>query len=39
MKKGSLATIDLGTKLSDGDGELRWLVPPELLAGDSKPVR
>jgi phosphohistidine phosphatase len=32
MKKGALATIDLGTRLSDGDGDLRWLVPPELLA-------
>lgn len=31
MKKGALATIDLGTQLSDGDGELRWLLPPELL--------
>lgn len=31
MKKGALATIDLNTKLSDGDGELRWLVPPQLL--------
>lgn len=34
MKKGALATVDLGTKLSDGDGELRWLLPPELLAED-----
>ncbi len=33
MKKGSLATIDLNTQLSDGDGDLRWLVPPDLLAG------
>jgi len=33
MRKGALATIDLGTQLSDGDGVLRWLVPPELLAG------
>ncbi len=31
MKKGSLATIDLHTKLGDGEGELRWLVPPDLL--------
>ena len=33
MKKGALATIDLHTKLGDGEGELRWLVPPDLLAG------
>ena len=34
MKKATLATVDLGTKLSDGDGDLRWLVPAELLAVD-----
>lgn len=33
LKKGALATIDLSTKLGDGEGQLRWLVPPELLAG------
>jgi phosphohistidine phosphatase len=33
MRKASLATIDMQTKLSDGDGDLRWLVPAELLAG------
>ncbi len=31
LKKGTLATIDLHTKLGDGEGELCWLVPPELL--------
>lgn len=31
MKKGALATIDLNSSLSDGDGELRWLLPPEIL--------
>ncbi len=31
MKKGTLATVDLHTKLGDGEGELRWLVPPDLL--------
>ena len=34
MKKGALATIDLRSKVSDGDGDLRWLLPPDLLAGD-----
>jgi phosphohistidine phosphatase len=33
LKKGTLATIDLHTKLGDGEGELRWLLPPDLLAG------
>lgn len=32
MKKGALATVDLETRLGDGEGILRWLVPPELLA-------
>ena len=32
MKKGALATVDLHTKLGDGEGVLRWLVPPDLLA-------
>ncbi len=32
MKKGALASIDLHTKLGDGEGDLRWLIPPELLA-------
>jgi len=34
MKKAALATVDLHTKLGDGEGDLRWLVPPDLLAGD-----
>lgn len=34
MRKGALATVDLETKLSDGDAVLRWLVPPDLLASD-----
>lgn len=34
MRKASLATVDLDTKLGDGDGVLRWLVPPDLLSGD-----
>ena len=33
MKKGALATVDIRTKLGDGEGQLRWLVPPDLLAG------
>ena len=35
LRKGALATVDLETKLSDGDAMLRWLVPPDLLAPDS----
>ena len=31
MKKCALATIDLGSKLGDGDAALRSLVPPDLL--------
>jgi phosphohistidine phosphatase len=34
MKKGALATIDLRSRLGDGDGDLRWLVPPDLLTTD-----
>ena len=34
LRKASLATVDMETKLSDGDATLRWLVPAELLAGD-----
>jgi phosphohistidine phosphatase len=33
LRKAALATIDLETKLGDGDGTLRWLVPPDLLEG------
>jgi phosphohistidine phosphatase len=33
MKKAALATIDLTTKLGDGEGTLRWLVPPDLFEG------
>ncbi len=32
MRKGTLATVDLETRLGDGEGILRWLLPPELLA-------
>jgi phosphohistidine phosphatase len=31
LRKGALATLDLPTKLGDGDASLRWLVPPDLL--------
>jgi phosphohistidine phosphatase len=34
MRKGALATVDLYTKLGDGEGTLRWLVPPDLLTTD-----
>jgi phosphohistidine phosphatase len=32
MRKGTLATVDLETRLGDGEGVLRWLLPPDLLA-------
>lgn len=32
IRKGTLATVDLQTRLGDGEGVLRWLLPPELLA-------
>jgi phosphohistidine phosphatase len=31
MKKASLATVDLRSQIGDGDGDLRWLLPAELL--------
>ena len=31
MKKGALARIDARRPLAPGSGELRWLVPPDLL--------
>ncbi len=31
MRKGSLARIDAERPLAQGGGELRWLVPPDLL--------
>jgi phosphohistidine phosphatase len=33
MRKGSLARIDVERPLAPGSGELRWLVPPDLLRG------
>ena len=39
MRKAALATVDLTTKLSDGDGALRWLVPPDLLEAAREPER
>jgi phosphohistidine phosphatase SixA len=33
LRKGALATVDLTSRLGDGDGVLRWLVPPDLLEG------
>jgi phosphohistidine phosphatase SixA len=33
MRKGALARIDASRPLSAGGGILRWLVPPDLLAG------
>jgi hypothetical protein len=31
MKKGALARIDIDRPVAPGRGELRWLVPPDLL--------
>jgi phosphohistidine phosphatase len=31
LRKSALATVDLPTRLGDGDADLRWLVPPDLL--------
>jgi phosphohistidine phosphatase len=31
MKKGALASVDLQTRLGDGEGVLRWLLPPDVL--------
>ena len=33
MRKGALARIDVKRPLEPGSGDLRWLVPPELLRG------
>ncbi len=33
MRKGALARVDLERPLEPGSGELRWLVPPDLLRG------
>ena len=33
MRKGALARIDVERPLERGSGDLRWLVPPDLLRG------
>jgi phosphohistidine phosphatase len=33
MRKGALACIDVERPLSPGEGDLRWLLPPDLLRG------
>ncbi len=33
MRKGSLARVDVERPLAPGAGDLRWLVPPDLLRG------
>jgi phosphohistidine phosphatase len=33
MRKGTLARIDVERPLAPGSGDLRWLVPPDLLRG------
>ena len=35
MKKGALARIDVTSPMREGGGELRWLVPPDLLETNS----
>jgi phosphohistidine phosphatase len=37
MKKGALVRIDVERPLRPRGGSLRWLVPPDLLAGDGQP--
>jgi phosphohistidine phosphatase len=37
IRKGSLARIDVARPLEPGGGLLRWLVPPDLLAGSDRP--
>lgn len=34
MKKGALARIDIDRDLAPRTGKLRWLLPPDLLAGE-----
>jgi phosphohistidine phosphatase SixA len=34
MKKAALATVDLEVGSGDGNGILRWLIPPDLLSTD-----
>ena len=36
MRKGAFARIDAPLPLAPGSGVLRWLVPPDLLAGPKK---
>jgi phosphohistidine phosphatase len=33
MRKGALARVDLERPLEPGTGELRWLLPPDILRG------
>jgi hypothetical protein len=34
MRKGALVRIDLTRPIAPGEGILRWLLPPDLLAGE-----
>jgi phosphohistidine phosphatase len=34
MKKGALARVDIDRELTPRTGRLRWLLPPDLLAGE-----
>jgi hypothetical protein len=35
LRKGALVRIDVTPPLGEGRGVLRWLVPPDLLMGET----
>jgi phosphohistidine phosphatase SixA len=36
LKKGAVARIDVAVPLEPGGGTLRWLLPPDALATDTR---